>query len=240
MAGDAASTRNEADSQAAETSEVTSGPASGPRHGHIGRSAFPDRRARPVAGATARARTGSRPGNAAHTARTVRRRSAAHRAALSRRALWLIGCLLLALLAAGQLVYHFRGPTSPGRSRHSSHARKRLRTAGLHHTGAAPVRSGKHRSIGTDAGSRSRTSAAAVRIAAQQRRTFAQDWPHLELTLTDTADRAVVRACFRLPTICRQARRRPHSMPHRNSSISLLIDPADSGASGYRLYVFYP
>jgi hypothetical protein len=69
---------------------------------------------------------------------------------------------------------------------------------------------------------------------------FAQDWPHLELTLTDTADRAVVRR------VLSPADYLPAGAPSATfdaaseHSVSLLIDPADSGAGGYRLYVFYP
>ena len=238
MAGDAASTRNEADSQAAETSEVTTGPASGPGMDTSVEAPSPiggrDLLLEPL--------PAQEPVRDPAMQR-IRRELYGDEAPASRSALqtalWLIGCLLLALLAAGQLVHHFRGDiarTQPALKPFLENACARLGC-----TIPAPRQSDQV-SIEASELTPEAGREPLLRLSALLRNSagFAQDWPHLELTLTDTADRAVVRR------VLSPADYLPAGAPSATfdaaseHSISLLIDPADSGAGGYRLYVFYP
>ncbi|MEO8409055.1 MAG: DUF3426 domain-containing protein [Propionivibrio sp.] len=75
----------------------------------------------------------------------------------------------------------------------------------------------------------------------RNRATFAQPYPALELSLTDTADNAIVRRVFRpaeyLPP--RIVAAQPFAA-NAEVAIRLWIEARDVGAAGYRLYVFYP
>lgn len=79
--------------------------------------------------------------------------------------------------------------------------------------------------------------AAAIRNRAE----FAQEVPHLELTLTDARDRALARRVFA------PADYLPPGTDVRSGigsgkefAVHLVIDATSIGASGYRLYVFFP
>lgn len=69
---------------------------------------------------------------------------------------------------------------------------------------------------------------------------YAQDWPALELTLTDAGDQVVARrvipAVEYLPSTIS-----PEVFPANGEvAVRLWIEARDLGAAGYRLYVFYP
>jgi predicted Zn finger-like uncharacterized protein len=81
----------------------------------------------------------------------------------------------------------------------------------------------------------------ALTATLKNRAPFAQHFPHLELTLTDTADKAIVRKV--LPP----AEYLPHTAtiangmaPNADIAISVTLDAGELPASGYRLYIFYP
>lgn len=72
------------------------------------------------------------------------------------------------------------------------------------------------------------------------RANYAQAWPALELTLTDTSDtvvsRRVMTAADYLPPAIS-----PEAFPANGEvAVRLWIEARDIGAAGYRLYVFYP
>jgi hypothetical protein len=74
----------------------------------------------------------------------------------------------------------------------------------------------------------------------RNRAAFAQDWPALELTLTDTNDsvvsRRVLQAAEYLPPGTD-----PQAFPARSdTAIRLWLQAKGIGAAGYRLYLFYP
>jgi predicted Zn finger-like uncharacterized protein len=75
----------------------------------------------------------------------------------------------------------------------------------------------------------------------KNRAPFAQQFPHLELTLTDTADKAVARKVLTpgdyLPAKSSVADGMPSSA---DIPVSVGVDARDMTASGYRLYLFYP
>ncbi|HJV92725.1 MAG TPA: DUF3426 domain-containing protein, partial [Azonexus sp.] len=72
------------------------------------------------------------------------------------------------------------------------------------------------------------------------RANYAQAWPALELTLTDTSDtvvsRRVMNAADYLPPAIS-----PEAFPANGEvAVRLWIEARDIGAAGYRLYIFYP
>ncbi len=75
----------------------------------------------------------------------------------------------------------------------------------------------------------------------RNRAEVAQDVPHLELTLTDARDRALARRVFApadyLPP---DTETRAGIAAGAELAVHLVLDAASIGASGYRLYVFYP
>ncbi len=75
----------------------------------------------------------------------------------------------------------------------------------------------------------------------KNRAPFAQAHPHIELTLTDTQDRPIIRKVFSpeeyLPRGTQVA---AGFAPNGDLAINLWMDAGEAGASGYRLYLFYP
>lgn len=170
-----------------------------------------------------------------------------HRRSAVATAAWTIGSLLLLLLAAAQLTYTFRTDLAVAQP-----ALKPVLEAACARIGCtvpAPRRADLI-SIESSELNPDKARAPLLRLNALLRNgaAFAQDWPHLELTLTDTADRAVVRRVL-APTDYLPASRGdspssdafPAQFAGRSEQpVSLLVDPTDTGAGGYRLYVFYP
>jgi predicted Zn finger-like uncharacterized protein len=81
----------------------------------------------------------------------------------------------------------------------------------------------------------------ALTATLRNRAPFAQEYPHLELTLTDTADRALVRRVL-APT-----EYLPPNTPfaagfgaRAEAAVNLAVTTHDVAAAGYRLYLFYP
>jgi len=75
----------------------------------------------------------------------------------------------------------------------------------------------------------------------KNRASFAQDYPHLELTLTDTRDQPMVRKIFAPSDYLEQgADVRAGFAANGDMAVNLRLDATDIGASGYRLYLFYP
>jgi len=70
---------------------------------------------------------------------------------------------------------------------------------------------------------------------------FAQAWPHLELTLTDARDRALLRRAL-APTeyLQPQISVADGFSARSEHAVQLLVEATDVAAVGYRLYVFYP
>lgn len=75
----------------------------------------------------------------------------------------------------------------------------------------------------------------------KSRAPFAQQFPHLELTLTDTADKAIARKILApaeyLPP---QTSFAEGMRPNADIIVTFGVDSGEVAASGYRLYVFYP
>lgn len=81
----------------------------------------------------------------------------------------------------------------------------------------------------------------ALTATLKNRAPFAQQFPHLELTLTDTADKPLVRKVvgpeLYLPRGMPLAN---GMMPNADIAVNLALDAGNLPASGYRLYIFYP
>ncbi len=87
------------------------------------------------------------------------------------------------------------------------------------------------------------SNAAQLQLVAtlKNRAPFAQEYPHLELTLTDTADKALLRRV--LAPADYLSKNKPLAAgfpPASDLAISLTLEVKDLAAVGYRLYVFYP
>ena len=72
------------------------------------------------------------------------------------------------------------------------------------------------------------------------RANYAQDWPALELTFTDTGDKVVSRRVLRAVEYLPPATESPSFPASGEIAIKLWIEAKDIGAAGYRLYLFYP
>jgi len=75
----------------------------------------------------------------------------------------------------------------------------------------------------------------------KSRAEFPMSYPHLELTLTDAADRAVVRRVFSPREYLKaDADIGTGLQANADLQVSLVVEAAGVNAAGYRLYVFYP
>ncbi|OHC67327.1 MAG: hypothetical protein A3H93_15105 [Rhodocyclales bacterium RIFCSPLOWO2_02_FULL_63_24] len=81
----------------------------------------------------------------------------------------------------------------------------------------------------------------ALTATLKNRAPFSQRFPHLELTLTDTADKAIARKVLGpadyLPPKTAFAQ---GMLSNADIAVAVGIDPGELAASGYRLYLFYP
>jgi len=88
-----------------------------------------------------------------------------------------------------------------------------------------------------------RDSLIVLNVVIRNRAPFAQEHPALELTLTDAADKALVRRVLRPSEYLRAAAREPLAQgigPGSEAAIRVHIDTRGVRATGYRLYLFYP
>lgn len=75
----------------------------------------------------------------------------------------------------------------------------------------------------------------------KNRAPFVQEYPHLEVTLTDTRDQPMLRRVFApAEYLAEGANVRAGFAANGDLAVNLWLDAGDIGASGYRLYLFYP
>ncbi|MDO8313803.1 MAG: DUF3426 domain-containing protein [Rugosibacter sp.] len=80
-----------------------------------------------------------------------------------------------------------------------------------------------------------------VSATLKNRAAFSQQFPHLELTLTDIADKAILRKVLPPTTYLPANTVTTNGMlPNADVAVNLVIDIDPLTASGYRLYLFYP
>ncbi len=75
----------------------------------------------------------------------------------------------------------------------------------------------------------------------KNRAPFAQEFPHLELTLTDVRDQPVLRKVLSpVEYLAQGVNVREGFAANGDLAVNLWLEAGDAGASGYRLYLFYP
>lgn len=74
----------------------------------------------------------------------------------------------------------------------------------------------------------------------RNRASFAQAWPALELTLTDTHDTVISRRVLQAPDYLPPETNTPAFPGRSDMAIRLWLEAKGIGAAGYRLYLFYP
>ena len=81
----------------------------------------------------------------------------------------------------------------------------------------------------------------ALTATLKNRAPFAQQFPHLELTLTDTADQSIARKVLAPTDYLPPATSIANGMqPNADIMVAVGVDSGEMTASGYRLYLFYP
>jgi len=81
----------------------------------------------------------------------------------------------------------------------------------------------------------------ALTATLKNRAPFAQRFPHLELTLTDTADQTIARKVLAPEDYLPPKTSFADGMrPNADIVVTVGVDPGEMAASGYRLYLFYP
>lgn len=153
--------------------------------------------------------------------------------------LWSVGILLLVLLAAAQLAYLFRTELVIAQPALKPLFEQACARVGC--TLPAPRRADLI-SIESSELNPDNERAPLLRLNALLRNgaTHAQDWPHLELSLTDTSDRPIVRRVLAPADYLPADRQGSEFAAASEQAVSVLVDPTDTNAGGYRLYVFYP
>ena len=145
-----------------------------------------------------------------------------------------LAAALLLLVLSSQLLYHFRTELS---------IRVPSLSAGYSLAGVAvplPRHADRVAIESSDLQSDNARGLIVLQATLQNRADYAQDWPALELTMTDTHDTVVTRKVL-LP-----ADYLPPGTPtdafaaNGELAVRLWIEAKDIGAAGYRLFVFYP
>jgi hypothetical protein len=81
----------------------------------------------------------------------------------------------------------------------------------------------------------------ALQATLRNQASYAQAYPALELTLTDSNDKAIARRVFCPRNTCRPRRSMTNRLPaNADLEIRLWLEAREVHAAGYRLYVFYP
>ena len=146
---------------------------------------------------------------------------------------WL-ATLLLLLTLAWQAAYHFRGELV-----------LRLPAAGaVFSTLGVPVPLPRQEHLVTietsDLQSDQARGLFVLNATLKNRAAFAQAWPDLELTLTDSADQVVARRVIAARDFLSAGTPRNAFPANGETAVRLWLDAKDTGAAGYRLYIFYP
>lgn len=148
--------------------------------------------------------------------------------------------LLLALALIGQIAYHWRGEIALAAPslRPALDAMSRTMGRDVPLPRNADLVSIEASDLQIDA---ARGNLLVLQATLRNRAPYAQAWPLLELSLTDTQDSAIVRRVLQpadyLPTPA--ATGQPFAAGS-DVALRLWIEAKEVGAAGYRLYVFYP
>jgi predicted Zn finger-like uncharacterized protein len=154
----------------------------------------------------------------------------------NRRPVWpfILVAILLSICLLGQLMFHFRTDIAlrfPG-------------IAGLYELAAVDIplpRNSTLVSIETsDLQSDNARGLFVLQATLKNRAGYAQAWPALELSLTDTNDAVVSRRVMFAADYLPPGTTSDAFPANGEMAVKLWVEAKESGASGYRLYIFYP
>ena len=148
--------------------------------------------------------------------------------------------IVLALLLAGQLAYHYRGELAAWQPS----LRPLLATLSESFGSTLPLpRHSEQISIETSdlQTDSARGNLLVLSATVRNRAAYGQDFPALELTLTDTGDSPLVRKVFQPADYLPGGLPADATFPPQSDvAIRLWLDGQGVAAAGYRLFVFYP
>ncbi len=150
---------------------------------------------------------------------------------------WAMGATLLLLLGFGQLTYLFRSELAV-----RIPELRPLLAAGCELVGCTLPRPRRPELVGIETSDLAPEGSGLLLTAMLKNRApFAQDYPALELTLTDTQDQALVRKVL-VPADYLPADRQEQAGFAAQGEVAVKLSLAAAGvpAVGYRLYLFYP
>lgn len=153
---------------------------------------------------------------------------------------WAVGCLLLLIILLAQAVYFFRAELAanmPGfKPLLASYCELLQCTVPL--LQKADLVSIESSDLEADP---AQSNVIILNALLHNRAPYAQAYPHLELTLTDTQDKALARRTFRPAEYLKPADDEKQGLAaNRELSVKLNLDTTDLKPSGYRLFLFYP
>lgn len=153
---------------------------------------------------------------------------------------WVVGCLFLVALLLAQAVYFFRVDLAarlPG-LKPALQAYCKLLQCSIPLPQIADLMSIESSEMEADP---SQGNAITLNANLRNRAPYAQAYPSLELTLTDTQDKALARRSFRPAEYLKPGEDEASGLPpNRETSLKLHFDISDLKPSGYRLFLFYP
>lgn len=153
---------------------------------------------------------------------------------------FILAALLLVLALGGQLLFHFRSEVAVAAPR----LRPLLATLSQAVGAALPLpRHVELVSIETSdlQSDPTRGNLLVLSATLRNRAAYGQDYPALELALTDTQDAAIARRVFSpAEYLSPQTANREAFAANSEIAVRLWIEARETVAAGYRLYVFYP
>lgn len=149
---------------------------------------------------------------------------------------WMLGALLLLLTAAGQALYIFRVEAAVL----TPQLRPAL-VAGCEMIGCTLPRPRKPELVGIETSDLAPAGSDRLVLTAliKNRAPFEQEYPHLELTLTDRNDDTLLRKVL-APADYLPAAPSAGFAARDEAAVKLLLEAKGVAAVGYRLYLFYP
>lgn len=147
---------------------------------------------------------------------------------------------LLTLTLAGQLVFHFRSTIAVATPslRPALEALSDVLGSEMPLPRQVELVSIETSDLQSDPG---RNRLLALRATLRNRATYAQAYPALEITLTDTSDKAIARRVFQPDDYLSAAELEEKTFAaNADLEVRLWLEAREINAAGYRLYVFYP
>jgi predicted Zn finger-like uncharacterized protein len=153
--------------------------------------------------------------------------------------LWLIGVLLLLVSLGGQGLYFFRSDLA---ARHPESKPFLQQFCGVLQCSIRLPANPDLLSIETSnlEADPQQANLVALNAILRNRAKLAQEYPQLELTLTDTQDRMIARRIFAPGEYAKGADLKRGMAPSEEVTVKLHLDLGDLKAAGYRVFLFYP